>query len=294
MKIDLGALAERHGLDLAGVSSPELDPQTKSEFLKWLRSKKGPQMQYLERRVEERLNPPRYFPRVKSILCFAMNYFQGWAQGEVKLSNYSWDADYHQTFKTKLYSIEAELQKKYSDEEFRVCVDTSPVLEKYLATRAGIGWQGKNTLVINQKFGSQIFLGEIFTSLEASCFESLPKVTDHCGTCQRCLQACPTKALEAYSLDASKCISYWTLEHKGEFTAETPGFKNWVAGCDICQEVCPWNQKLIPLESSAAELSHLSAKDIGDQNWLKRIESKAVSYLAPDNWNRNLEWISKN
>jgi len=294
MKIDIGALATRHGLDLAGVASPILEPQTKDECLRWLKSKKGPQMKYLERRVEERLNPLTYFPRVKSILCFGLNYFQGWAQGKVKLSNYSWTADYHQTLKSKLLSVKDELGQKYSSEEFRVCVDTSPVLEKYWATQSGIGWQGKNTLVINQKLGSQIFLGEILTSLEASCFKTSPKVSDHCGTCRRCIEFCPTKALEAYSLDASKCISYWTLEHRGEFTSETPAFENWVAGCDVCQEVCPWNQKLIPLENLTVELSQLSKEDLNDENWLQRIESKAVSYVAPESWSRNLNWISKN
>ncbi len=278
---DLDQWAQREGWAAAGVSAPEIPKSVQDYYRQWLKEKKGPQMHYLEKRLLERLDPQKYFEGVKSILCFALYYHPGWAQKTPKISNYAWDSDYHLRLKTKLEQTAEKLKAQIGEFDFRICVDTSPVLEKQLAIQAGLGWQGKNTLILRRGLGSQFFLGEIFTSIPMERFEISLPVSDHCGTCQRCLEACPTRALSPYELDASQCISYWTLEHKGEFTSQTPSWKDWIAGCDICQEVCPWNQKLIAIGGPPEPENPQSA----------RTPASALSYVSESSWNRNLRHI---
>lgn len=290
---DLSEWARKFGWTVAGVSPPDLHPETRQRFQDWLEKDNPPGMHYLERRKEERLSPTRYSNSVQSILCFGLNYFKGWAEGEVKVSNYSWGNDYHKELRDKLEETASALQKILGPFFYRVCVDTSPVLEKPFAVQAGMGWQGKNTLLIHRKYGSQIFLGEILTSLPMSTFVPQIQEKDRCGRCTRCIDACPTQALSPYYLHAKKCIAYWNLEHRGEFGEDTPSFHQWIAGCDICQEVCPWNQKLIPLEASLDDLSFkkLSTQEIESEHWLKRIENKALHYVPEEKWKLNLRHL---
>jgi len=229
-------------------------------------------MEYLARRVDERCSPTNYLPSVQSIICFGLYYFPGWAQGEIKLSNYSWGPDYHEVLKSKLEQSITLLRKHFPESEMKALVDTAPALEKVLATQAGIGWQGKNTLLIHPKMGSMIFLGEIYSSIPLSHFEAPTIIKDHCGKCSRCIDACPTQALTPYELDASRCISYWTLEHRGSFDKTTPSWTNWIAGCDICQEVCPWNSKLIPLKIDNPYLGFIEQPTAGE--WLSMTEEE--------------------
>lgn len=295
MSFDLQNFSEALGWQLAGACEAKMSPEHKAQFREWIQKYKGPQMNYLERRLEERLDPSRYFPEVQSVLCFGLAYFPGWAEGEVKVSNYSWGEDYHEALKEKLEETASALQEKFPSMLYRSTVDTAPVAEKYWAIRSGIGWQGKNSLILNRRWGSLFFLGEILCNLPIETFNRLPLETDHCGTCQRCIEACPTDALEPYRLDAGRCISYWTLEHKGDFGRETPPFREWVAGCDICQEVCPWNRKLEPQSQLKPELGlqKLKAEEVASPEWPARIEGKAVSYVRPENWKRNLTWVKK-
>lgn len=291
MSFDLEIWAKTIGWTTAGVSPPEISKERVEYFEAWLREKKGPQMSYLERRKHERMDPKKYFPRLQSILCFGLEYFPGWAQGKYKISNYAWGEDYHQVLRQKLEETVEALQKVLGDFEYKVMVDTAPALEKVIAAQAGLGWQGKNTLLLHRHAGSQFFLGEIFTDLPLSRFQADLPVRDHCGTCQRCIEACPTNALSPYELDAGKCISYWTLEHKGPFTNETPPWKEWIAGCDICQEVCPWNQKLIPTSTALEPQNVEMLIDLGRLDEL--VAGRAISYLPPESWKRNLEHVRK-
>jgi epoxyqueuosine reductase len=236
-KFDLQAWAENEGWSLAGACDIKLPEHIPSLYKTWLEKYKGPQMNYLSRRIDERLDPQKYFSEAKSIIAFALYYYPGSAEGDLKVSNYAWGKDYHDVLKDKLEASAQKLQKLLGPFDYRVCTDTSPLLEKTLAQEAGLGWQGKNTLLINPEHGSYLFLGEILTSLPLDRFEENKKITNHCGTCTRCIDACPTDALEPFVLDAKKCISYWTLEHKGEFDKTTPDFHGWLAGCDICQDV---------------------------------------------------------
>lgn len=294
MSFDINQFAQSLGWSLAGASSPVVDDQTKERYLKWLSESKGEQMNYLERRKNERLEPKEYFSEVESILCFAAYYYPGEATGSVKVSNYSWGEDYHTRLSNLLELTASKLKEIFAGFQYRKTVDTSPVLEKYFAVRAGLGWQGKNTLLIHRGLGSYLFLGELFTNIPLERFQISEASVDHCGNCRRCIEACPTDALSPYTLRADRCISYWTLEHKGEFNEQTPDFDSWVAGCDICQEVCPWNAKLSPLrEGYDPSLQNLHEKDILDPKWQERIQDKAVSYVRPHNWSRNLEHIKK-
>lgn len=296
MKLDLKDIASEIGWQVAGVANPIVEDDMKHFFEEWLQTKKGPQLNYLERRKLERLEPQRYLPSVKSILCFGLYYFPGWPKGSVKVSNYSWaDQDYHLVLKEKLEATVQLLESQLGAFEFKICVDTSPVLEKYWAKKAGLGWIGKNALLLNQIYGSYLFLGEIFSNIEPENFEKSGLSKDRCGNCRRCLDACPTSALETpYSLNAEECIAYWNLEHKGDFGPTTPQWSEWVAGCDICQEVCPWNQKLIPLRNGIdLSFASIEPEDLSSPDWPTRIKAKAVSYIPEKNWIRNKKWIRK-
>jgi epoxyqueuosine reductase len=294
MSFDLGKFATCQGWALAGACDPKIPESTKTLYQKWLREyKPADQMKYLERREQERLQPELYFKEVKSALCFGFFYFPGWAAGELKVSNYAWSEDYHLFLKKKLEATVFALKKEIGDFQYRLCVDTSPVLEKTLAVQAGLGWQGKNTLLLHPQFGSYLFLAEILTDIPLHLFEAKLPISDHCGKCTRCIDACPTNALEPYTLHPERCISYLTLEHKGDFPAETPPYSEWIAGCDICQEVCPWNQKLIPTGGEAnLRFQNLTRATVESPDWLSEIQPTALSYVPKENWERNLKWVT--
>lgn len=291
---DLGTFAKAQGWSLAGVCKPEISQEHQELYLQWLEKYKGPQMHYLKKRVQEKLHVGNYFPPTRSILCFGLFYFPGWAKGKLRVSNYAWGEDYHQLLSEKLEHTAGELKKQLGDFEYRACVDTAPVHEKYWAAQAGIGWQGKNTLILNRQYGSMFFLGELLCSLPIQYFQANLAQRDLCGTCSRCIEACPTGALQAYVLDASKCISYWTLEHKGAFNEQTPPYDHWLAGCDICQQVCPWNHKLTSLNSPEIDLGlgNLSPDELEQPQWRERIRNKAINYVKEENWKRNLKQLS--
>ena len=204
-------------------------------------------MHYLASRFEERTNPAAYFPDSKSIICVGMNYHvqlnQPTASSTGKIARYALGDDYHELIKDRLYLL-ADWLRTQCDCETRCSVDTAPMMEKELAARAGIGWMGKNTCVINEDIGSWLLLGEILTTAELPFDQP---ATDRCGTCRRCLDACPTGAITApYQLDARKCISYLTIEHRGDIDEQLKSqIGDWLYGCDICQDVCPWNSKAI-------------------------------------------------
>lgn len=240
--------ARELGFDLVRITSA--DPSRHREYLrKWLDDGQAGTMEYLTRRFEERTDPARYFPGAKSIVCVAMNYHAQLDPVEAqpsttrgRIARYAMGEDYHQFLKDRLYDLADWLRSRAPGTDTRCAVDTAPVMEKELAARAGIGWIGKHTLVIHRDIGSWLLLGEMLTTLELPADEP---ALDRCGTCTRCLDACPTAAITApYQLDARKCISYLTIEHRQEIPAELhESIGEWIFGCDICQEVCPWNRK---------------------------------------------------
>ena len=218
-------------------------------------------MDYLHRHVEKRVNASALLPGARTVIVFALSYNQrppetpddGGARGRVAM--YAWGDDYHRIVKQKLFIVVDRLREAIDEPfEAKVCVDTAPLLEREYAMAAGIGWIGKNTLVLHERLGSYFFLGEIVTTLEIS--PDRP-ASDHCGRCTRCLEACPTAAFpEPYEMDASRCISYLTIEcRRDEFPPELrPLMRDWVFGCDICQQVCPYNRDAPATEEPRFEI----------------------------------------
>jgi epoxyqueuosine reductase len=203
-------------------------------------------MAYLHRHVDLRCDPARLLPGARSVLVAALNYHQRRPDpprapaGRVAM--YAWGRDYHRVIKDKLHAVIDQLRARLTEPfEARACVDTAPLLERELAMQAGIGWIGKNTLVLHEELGSYLFLGEIVTTLPL--VPDAPAI-DHCGSCTRCLEACPTDAFPApYEMDARRCIAYHTIERRSDIPSDFhSAIGEWLFGCDICQEVCPFNR----------------------------------------------------
>lgn len=241
-------LAREVGFDLAGIA-PAITPTGYHSFLDWLNQGYAGEMSYLERRKEAYEHPRYVMSSVRSVLMLTLNY-QTEAPPEVtgteaRVSRYAWGTtDYHKVIRKKLKQLSRLIHEQYPDCETRGVVDTAPLLERDFAQMAGLGWIGKNTLLLNKREGSWFFLAGLLLSDELEYDE--PQQTSHCGTCTRCLEACPTDAfVEAGTLDARKCISYLTIELRDQpIPAELrTGMQDWMFGCDVCQEVCPWNRK---------------------------------------------------
>ena len=268
------------GFDLVGIAPAE-PSKYRDYFRNWIESGQAGTMNWLAGRFDERTNPGVYLPGAVSVICVAMNYHakltpspgtQGEGRGEgssianqkSKIANpnaplpsplpeykerekeggrvaqYALGDDYHELIKPRLHQLADWIKTQAPNAQTRCAVDTAPVMEKELAARAGIGWLGKNTCIIHPKIGSWLFLGEIVTTLDLPPDE--PAI-DRCGTCRRCIDACPTQAITGpYQLDARRCISYLTIEHRDAVAPELQAMMgDWLYGCDICQEVCPWN-----------------------------------------------------
>lgn len=232
----------------------------------WLRHGKQGSMAYMERHFDLRLDPTKLVPGAKSVISLAYNYFTPPRQVDPeapKLSTYAYGRDYHKVVKKRLKPLMTFMEEQFGQVDMRAFVDSAPVLEKAWAERAGIGWRGKHTNVIRQGAGSFFFLCELITDLE---LEADAPATDHCGTCRRCIDACPTDAITPYGVDGSRCISHLTIELKEAIPQEFAGrMESWAFGCDICQQVCPWNRFSTPHTEPEfvpkAELMGLSADE---------------------------------
>jgi epoxyqueuosine reductase len=201
-------------------------------------------MKYLEDHFDKRLDPTLLVPGAKSVVSLMYNYFPKQNQakeGELKVAKYAYGKDYHFVVKEKLKEFLMRIREKIGQVEGRAFVDSAPVMERVWANRGGLGWIGKNSLLINRQMGSFFFLAELIIDLELDCDGP---VKDYCGTCTACMDACPTDAIPSpYTVDGSKCISYFTIELKDQIPSEMKGkFESWIFGCDVCQDVCPWNR----------------------------------------------------
>jgi epoxyqueuosine reductase len=232
------ARARSLGFDACGITSA--DPaKYAAYFHAWAAEGKAGEMAWLTREPERRSDPRRVLPEARSIVVVGLNYWQSPAPGRGRIARYALGDDYHPILLEKLEQLAAELRS--AGGEAKIYVDTGPVLEKPLAERAGLGWQGKSTMLIHTRLGPWLLLGEILTSLE---LEPDAPQRDHCGSCSRCIEACPTGAITApYQLDARRCIAYLTIELKGSIPEELrPLIGDRVYGCDECLDVCPWNR----------------------------------------------------
>lgn len=233
------------GFDRVAIG-PADPPEHGPAFDAWLEAGYAGTMAYLPRGREKRLDPRNVLSGARSLIAVALNYYQGAVPEEESwrpVARYAWGRDYHDLMIPRLQSLLAFLEESAGPGvEGRVYVDTGPVLERDLAARAGLGWIGKNTMLLHPEWGSWFFIGIVLTTAELDFGEPLP---DRCGSCRACLDVCPTEAFVApYVLDARRCISYLTIEHKGPIPDELkPEMGEWLFGCDLCQSVCPWNRK---------------------------------------------------
>jgi epoxyqueuosine reductase len=246
------------GFHKIGIVPAEALPEEKKYLREWLEKGFHGEMLWIEREPEKRTDPKLLFPEAKSVIVVALNYFTPHEHEEDslkgKVSRYAWGDDYHDVLKEKLRALLAFIKTLDAAADGKICVDTAPIMDKAWAARAGLGWIGKHSNLITKEYGSWVFIGEILLNLELE-FET-EIVPDHCGTCRACLDACPTAAIVApFTVDSRKCLSYTTIELRApNFPEEiVKDLNGWLYGCDICQDVCPWNRFEKPTDEKRFE-----------------------------------------
>lgn len=247
--------AQRLGFQYVGISKADFLENEAANLEEWLRRDYQGKMGYMANHFDKRLDPRKLVPGAKSVVSLLYNYHTDQIQTDPeapKISKYAYGKDYHKIIKKKLKEFLFEIQTEVGEVSGRCFVDSAPVMERAWAAKSGTGWIGKHSLLINKEAGSYFFLAELIIDLE---LEPDGPIKDYCGTCTACIDACPTDAIVADKvLDGSKCISYFTIELKDELPKEMKGkFDNWMFGCDICQEVCPWNRFAKPHKEPAFE-----------------------------------------
>ena len=238
--------AKSNGFDLVGFAKADELKEEINHLEEWLVKGYQAEMSYMGNNVDKRKDASKILHNAKSVISLGLNYYHdlkfSGKPGTGKVSRYAWGKDYHLIIWEKLSRLESELKEIDHNFESRSYVDTGPVMDKVWAVKSGLGWMGKHTNLINKEFGSWFFIATIIANFE---FDYPIPIQDFCGTCTACIDACPTDAIvNPYILDSNKCISFLTIENKNQISKEFKGkFDNWIFGCDICQDVCPWNMK---------------------------------------------------
>lgn len=286
-----------------GISEARFLAEERERLINWLQEGMYGEMGYMNNHLEKRLDPRLLVENARSVISVLLNYFPEQKQADPEapvLSKYAFGTDYHFVMKDKLGELFQFIQAEIAPCEGRYFVDSAPVLDRAWAARAGLGWIGKNTNLISTEHGSFFFIGELILDLELPADEKI--VRNHCGNCTRCIDACPTQALVGpYVLDARKCISYQTIENRGEIDSELKGkFSNRVFGCDICQDVCPWNLKSEthsePAFIADARLMNLSREDwhsMDKPTFNELFRNSAVKRTRFEGLRRNLKFLSE-
>ncbi len=292
--------ALRLGFDACGISKAELLSDEARILEAWLNQNLHGKMIYMANNFEKRIDPRLLVDGAKSVITFSYNYYTEAKQKNdaPKLAMYALGKDYHDVVKAKLELLFAFIKEQVGEVNGRCFVDSAPVLERAWAQRSGIGWQGKNTNILSKRNGSYFFLAEIILDVE---LEYDSPVKDYCGSCTKCIDACPTDAIyEPYKVDGSKCISYFTIELKGEILpTEMKGkFENWMFGCDICQQVCPINSQAKQHNESqflpSLDLLNMNRKDweeLTEETFKKLFKGSPVKRTKYSGLKRNIEFI---
>jgi len=295
------AEAQRLGFLFCGISPAGFLEEEAPLLEKWLNNSYQGEMSYMENHFDKRLDPRLLVEGAKSVISLGLNYYSEAQQSDPdapKISMYAYGEDYHSVIKGKLKTLLNSIQEEIGDVHGRAFVDSAPVLDKAWAKKAGLGWVGKHSNLINQQNGSYFFLAELIVDAELA-YDIAPQA-DHCGTCTRCIDACPTEAIIApYVVDGSKCISYLTIELKNEIPTEFAGkLDNWAFGCDVCQQVCPWNKFASPHQEAAfmpsAELLGLPKKEweeITEEVFEKLFSKSAVKRTKLAGLKRNIAFL---
>ncbi|WP_299271755.1 tRNA epoxyqueuosine(34) reductase QueG [uncultured Psychroserpens sp.] len=295
------AEAKRLGFLSCGISKAGFLEAEGPRLEKWLKSNAHGEMHYMENHFDKRLDPTKLVEGSKSVVSLLLNYFPSETQTSesYKLSKYAYGTDYHFVIKAKLKELLQSIQDEIGQVHGRAFVDSAPVLDKAWAAKSGLGWIGKHSNLLTQQVGSFYFIAELIIDLELE-YDSI--VSDHCGTCTACIDACPTQAItEPYVVDGSKCISYFTIELKDNIPSEFKGqFDDWMFGCDVCQDVCPWNRFSKahdePLFNPHPELLTMTKKDweeITKDTFNKVFKKSAVKRTKFDGLQRNISFIRK-
>nr|WP_156115572.1 tRNA epoxyqueuosine(34) reductase QueG [Psychroserpens sp. Hel_I_66] len=293
------AEAKRLGFLSCGISKAGFLEEEAPRLEKWLKNNAHGEMHYMENHFDKRLDPTKLVEGSKSVVSLLLNYFPSEIQNpeSYQLSKYAYGTDYHFVIKDKLKELLQSIQDEIGDVHGRAFVDSAPVLDKAWAAKSGLGWIGKHSNLLTQKVGSFYFIAELIIDLE---LEYDHAVTDHCGTCTACIDACPTQAItEPYVVDGSKCISYFTIELKENIPSEFKGqFNDWMFGCDICQDVCPWNRfskpHSEPLFNPHPEVLSMTKKDweeITKDTFNKVFKKSAVKRTKFEGLQRNIKFL---
>lgn len=289
-KDEIRHYADTLGIDLVGFGPAA--PLEASAFTAWLAAGHAAQMSWLTRRPEDRFDPTRLLPGAQSVISIGLSYFRG---PSPFISRYAFGQDYHQVLHAKLAGLLSYLRQTDPGIEAKICVDSSPVAEKPLAQRAGLGWQGKHSLLVNPIFGSWIFLGELIIN---RAYPPDPPAPDRCGDCRKCLEACPTGAIQAdRTIAAEKCLAYASIEYRG---AEPADLRGCIFGCDLCQEACPWNTTPRPTREPAfqtanplVQLSREQLAVLGPEEFLTLRRNTALAHISHAQFQRNIAWATR-
>ena len=295
--------AKELGFDYVGISKSEFLEQQAPRLEQWLKEERHGKMKYMENHFDMRLNPNLIVDNAKSVVSLLINYFPSESQtsDSFKVSKYAYGQDYHHVIKKKLKELLFFIREEIGDVNGRGFIDSAPVMDKIWAEKSGLGWVGKNNNLINKKSGSFFFIAELILDLE---LDSDNPIQDYCGTCTKCIEACPTDAIYGeHKVDATKCISYLTIELKDALLPNE--FKNkmedWIFGCDICQDVCPWNKFSSPHTEKAFQASenllNFSKKEwteITEDVFAKTFQKSAVKRTKYTGLKRNIDFVSNN
>ncbi|WP_350292777.1 tRNA epoxyqueuosine(34) reductase QueG [uncultured Croceitalea sp.] len=291
--------AKRLGFLSCGISKAAFLEEEAPRLEKWLNQNMHGEMGYMENHFDKRLDPTKLVEGSKSVISLLLNYYPEKEQVDntFKISKYAYGQDYHHVIKSKLKQLQEFISEEIGEVNGRAFVDSAPVLDKAWAAKSGLGWIGKHSNLLTQQVGSFYFIAELIVDLELA-YDS--PVTDHCGTCTACIDACPTEAIvEPYVVDGSKCISYFTIELKNEIPTEFKGkLDDWVFGCDVCQDVCPWNRfskpHQEPLFNPNPELLSMTKKDweeITEDVFKKVFQKSAVKRTKHQGLKRNIDFL---
>lgn len=293
--------AKRLGFLSCGISQAGFLEEEAPRLEKWLNQNMHGEMHYMENHFDKRLDPTKLVPGAKSVISLLLNYYPKESQTDetYKISKYAFGTDYHFVIKDKLNQLLQFITEEIGEVDGRAFVDSAPVLDKAWAAKSGLGWMGKHSNLLTRQVGSFYFIAELILDLELD-YDS--PVTDHCGTCTACIDACPTQAIvEPHVVDGSKCISYFTIELKNEIPNEVKGqFDDWVFGCDVCQDVCPWNRfskpHNEPLFNPKPELFSMTKKDweeITREVFQKVFQKSAVKRTKFEGLQRNITFLKE-
>ena len=291
--------ATRLGFMSCGISKAEFLEDEAPRLEQWLNENRNGEMGYMENHFDKRLDPTLLVPGAKSVVSLLLNYFPQETQREdsYKLSKYAYGRDYHFVIKDKLKQFLHFINEEIGEVGGRAFVDSAPVLDKAWAAKSGLGWIGKNSNLLSKKTGSFFFIAELIIDLE---LEYDTPVTDHCGSCTACIDACPTDAIyEPYKVDGSKCISYYTIELKDSIPESEKGkFEDWMFGCDICQDVCPWNrfskphnEPLFDPHPDLLQMTKHDWEEITRETFNEIFRKSAVKRTKYDGLKRNINFL---